>query len=302
MRLDWLDDLVAVLEAHSLTEAAHRRNISQPALSRRIRAAEEALGCTLLDRSQKPARLRPGVASLAPRLRNAAAEIRQLRVDLRLAAADEVSNLVITSQHSLATTRAAAIVEQLDGVNAIRGVRLRSANRDDCIRMLMVGEADIALVHRTPAEQIWHRPSEIEISGLAAERLIPVATAREEDRLAHGELRMLAYPGDVFLGQVFAARIAPRLPEALALRPRAETALAPAAHALAREGAGIAWLPETMARFDLASGHLKDLSGALPSTLLELVAVRTSRAQTRPHDAAWRRLISEKAFEVREKA
>lgn len=292
MRLDWLEDLVALLESGSLTDAARRRNVSQPAFSRRIRAAEEALGSVLLDRSLKPARLRPGVEALAPRIRAAAAELRQLRVDLRLAASEDASSLVITSQHSLATTRAAAMVERLDGVPAIQGVRFRSANRDDCIRLIMVGEADIAIVHRTPAEQVWHRPSEIEIAGIAAERLIPVATSREAQRLADGQLRMVAYPGDVFLGQVFAANIAPRLPEALALRHRAETALAPAALALARESAGVAWLPETMARYDIAAGHLKDLSGTLPSSLLELIAVRTVRPRSPAHSAAWVRLIA----------
>ena len=292
MRLDWLEDIAAVLDTGSLTDAARRRNVSQPAFSRRLRAAEEAIGTKLIDRDRKPARLRPGVEALAPRLRAAAAEIRQLRVDLRLAATEDAGSLVIAAQHSLATTRAAAIIERMDGAANIRGVRLRSANRDDCIRMIMVGEADIAIVHRTPAEQIWHRSSELEVTGLDAERLIPVATAAEADRLASGDLRLVAYPGDVFLGQVFAARIAPRLPEVLRIQPRAETALAPAAHSLAREGSGVAWLPETMVRTDLATGYLKDLSGTLPSALLELVCVRTTRAHGAAHDSAWARLTS----------
>lgn len=291
MRLDWLEDVVALLEAGSLTEAAGRRGVSQPAFSRRLRAAEAALGATFLDRTAKPARLRPGVRALEPRLREAAAEIRQLRVDMRLASMDEAGSLVIAAQHSLATTRAAEIVERLDGVTAVQGVRLRSANRDDCIRMIMVGEADIAVVHRVPAERIWHRPSEIEVVGLAAERLIPVASRAEAGRLARGHLRLVGYPGDVFLGRVFAASIAPRLPQALRLERRAETALAPAAHSLAREGSGVAWLPETMVRVDLASGHLRDLSGDLPSTLLDLVGVRTVRPRGAAADAAWHRLF-----------
>lgn len=292
MRLDWLEDIVAVLESGSITDAARRRNVSQPAFSRRLRAAEDALGTQLIDRETKPARLRPGVEALAPRLRTTAAEIRQLRVDLRLAATDDAGSIVITAQHSLATTRAAAIVERIDGLSAIRGVRLRSANRDDCIRMIMVGEADIAIVHRMPTEQIWHRPSEVEVAGLAAERLIPVATRDEVVRLKTGVLRLVAFPGEVFLGQVFAERIAPRLPEALKLVPRAETALAPAAHSLAREGSGVAWLPETIVRTDLAAGHLIDLSGELPSTLLELVGVRTIRKRGSALDQAWARVIS----------
>ena len=292
MRLDWLEDLVAVLESGSLTDAARSRNVSQPAFSRRLRAAEDALGTQLIDRGAKPARLRPGIEALAPRLRSAASEIRQLRVDLRLAATDEADSIVVTAQHSLATTRAAAIVERMDGVSDIRGVRLRSANRDDCIRMLMVGEADIAIVHRTPTEQIWHRPSEIEATGLDAERLVPVATRDEAARLGAGVLRLVAFPGEVFLGKVFAERIAPRLPEALKLIPRAETALVPAAHSLAREGSGVAWLPETMVRTDVAAGHLHDLSGRLPSTLLELVGVRTVRRRGSILENAWRSLIA----------
>ncbi|MEO0389888.1 MAG: LysR family transcriptional regulator [Pseudomonadota bacterium] len=299
MRLDWLEDLVAILDSGSLTAAAQRRNISQPAFSRRLRAAEEALGTQLIDRETKPAQLRPGVEALAPRLRAAAAEVRQLRVDLRLAASDAEGSIVITAQHSLATTRAAAIIERIDTVPGMRSVRLRSANRDDCIRMLMVGEADIAIVHRTPTEQIWHRPSEIDVTGLAAERLIPVASQSEAQRLSAGTLRLIAFPGEVFLGQVFAERIAPRLPEALRLVPRAETALAPAAHSLARDGSGIAWLPETMVRIDIAAGHLLDLSGALPSTLLELIGVRAMRRRTAVMVDAWQGLIS---LEARPKA
>jgi DNA-binding transcriptional LysR family regulator len=297
MRLDWLEDLVALLDSESLTEAAQRRNVSQPAFTRRVRAAEETLGADLLDRSQKPARLRSGVQALAPQLRGVVSDIRQLKSDLRLAASAEKSSLVITSQHSLATTRATAIVERLDGVPAIDGVRLRSANRDDCIRMIIVGEADIALVHRTPAERIWNRSSEIEMAALSSERFIPVATPLENNQLSHGRLRLIGYPVDVFLGQVFAASIAPHLPETLEVRHRAETALAPAAHALARESAGVAWLPETMVRFDLASGRLNDLSSALPSSVLELVAVRTFRPRDRAHEEAWNRLFYSNALD-----
>ncbi len=296
MRLDWLEDLVALLDCGSITAAAKARNVSQPAFSRRIKMAEDALGCTLLDRGQKPARLLPTVAVMAPRLRSAAIEIRQLRVDLRLAASAEARGLVITSQHSLATTRAAAIVEQLDDVNGVRGVRLRAANRDDCGRMLMIGDADIAIVHRRPAEQVWHRPSEIVVAGLSAERLIPIATPQEAAKLAERTERSVAYPAEVFLGEVFAAAIAPRLAAGLTLRPRAETALAPAAHALAREGAGVAWVPESIARFDLACGFLLDLSGSLPSTLLELIAIRTKRPRSDAHAAAWDRLVNGQAL------
>ena len=43
MRLDWLDDLLAVLEQGSLSRAAESRQLTQPAFSRRIKAIEDYL-------------------------------------------------------------------------------------------------------------------------------------------------------------------------------------------------------------------------------------------------------------------
>lgn len=47
---------MAVVDTGSVARAALRLNLTQPAISRRIQRLEEALGVTLLDRNQKPAR------------------------------------------------------------------------------------------------------------------------------------------------------------------------------------------------------------------------------------------------------
>ena len=44
MDLDWLDDVLVLLEEGNMTRAARRRNITQPAFSRRIRGFEDWLG------------------------------------------------------------------------------------------------------------------------------------------------------------------------------------------------------------------------------------------------------------------
>lgn len=56
MELKWLEDLVALAESASLTEAAERRNVTQPAFTRRIKVIERWLGTEVFDRSRKPAR------------------------------------------------------------------------------------------------------------------------------------------------------------------------------------------------------------------------------------------------------
>ena len=50
MQFQWLDDVLALLEEGNLSRAAARRNITQPAFSRRIRGFEDWLGVTVLER------------------------------------------------------------------------------------------------------------------------------------------------------------------------------------------------------------------------------------------------------------
>ena len=53
MDLTLLRSLLAIAEAGSITEAADRLNVTQPALSRRVHQLEETLGATLLSRGHK---------------------------------------------------------------------------------------------------------------------------------------------------------------------------------------------------------------------------------------------------------
>jgi hypothetical protein len=59
--IDNLKAFAAVIDCKSLTKAASRLFLTQSAISRRIQQLEEALGGTLLDRTERPpTRRRPG--------------------------------------------------------------------------------------------------------------------------------------------------------------------------------------------------------------------------------------------------
>lgn len=66
MDIRQLQTFVAVAECGSFSEAARRRHIAQPALSRQIRDLEADLGCELLRRSGKGASLTPAGERLFP--------------------------------------------------------------------------------------------------------------------------------------------------------------------------------------------------------------------------------------------
>ena len=56
MNIEDVRAFVAVVDMGSVARAALRLNLTQPAVSRRVQRLEQALGVTLLDRDQKPAR------------------------------------------------------------------------------------------------------------------------------------------------------------------------------------------------------------------------------------------------------
>ena len=89
MRLEWLDDILAVAETGSFQAAAERRHVTQPAFSRRLRAIEESLGVQLFDRTRKPARLMPHALEQAERMRDLACGLRELAESFRRERADE---------------------------------------------------------------------------------------------------------------------------------------------------------------------------------------------------------------------
>ena len=59
MEMAWLEDFLAILECGGFSRAAERRNVTQPALSRRVRALEQWVGTPLFDRSTHAVTLTP---------------------------------------------------------------------------------------------------------------------------------------------------------------------------------------------------------------------------------------------------
>jgi LysR family transcriptional regulator, hypochlorite-specific transcription factor HypT len=280
MRLEWLEDILAVAETGSFSEAAERRHLTQSAFSRRIRQIEDQIGVELFDRSRKPVQLNPTTAARRDDIARLAAELRRLSANLRLGARSAAQRLVITSQHALGAAFTPAILARLQVAHPGLHTRLRSANLDECFSQLLAREADLAIVYRLPGEDHPVRRDFVETIHMGADRLVPVIAVRHADRAREGVLagRMayVAYPHEVFLGRVVERAILPRLTINPAPIPRAETALTLAALEMAAQGLGVAWVPQSLAGGRIDAGILADLSDFLPTCELEVTAVRLS--------------------------
>lgn len=289
MNHDWLDDILAVLDAGSFVGAAERRNITQSAFTRRIRAIEEGLGAPLFDRRRKPVVLLPALRGQEPALRRLAQDMRSLRGDLRASAKGAGRIVTLACQHAITATISPGLVKHLTELGW-SSVRVRSGNRDECLLQLISGVADMVVTYDHPEVA-----RDLERSGLIERRigretLVPVCLPALAETL-EDELPVIGYPSDVFLGELVERRLWAGLSQGRTINRRAETALTLAAYHYALNGIGIAWLPLSLVAADLEAGRLLKPDMAGPDYALDIRLIRLSDEARSGTLQAWDALI-----------
>ncbi|WP_162844884.1 LysR family transcriptional regulator [Pontivivens insulae] len=293
MRLDWLEDVIALLDTGGVAEAAKARNITQPAFSRRMRALEDVLGIAIVDRTARPSGPTEAVRDHSDRLRRLADEQRALMAAIRQAQATGAPQLVLVCQHAITTSLGPRIVANLRD-SKINSVRLRSANRSECEAVLFAGGAALSLTYQMESEPTRATPALLKREVLGSDQLVAVAGANHAKsqmwQMHQGRLQIIGYPSDVFLGAVFSRHIAPGLTQQGELSVAAETALTPAALQMARAGIGIAWVPLALAGEGIEDGSLINLSDELGSAEMQIVAHGWAESDSLMIRQAWLKL------------
>lgn len=290
MRLEWIDDILAVLDSGSLAGAAERRFLTQSAFTRRVRMIEDGIGATLFDRRRKPVTLLPGVAALEPELRDLGARLRRLKHDLRVSATQVGRPLTIACQHAITTTVSPRLVSGLTAAGEA-SVRVRSGNQDECLMLLLSREADVAIMYEVPGHRTLVAQRSFETVIVGTDMLIPVCAPSVRALAAAPEIPIISYPPEVFMGQVFNRTISPRLPDSVTITSRAETALTLAMLEFALNEIGIAWLPQTLVSDYLARKRLVRVDDVLPAQALDTTMIRLSEAPGERSDAVWRQIM-----------
>lgn len=296
MRLEWLNDILAVAETGSLSEAADRRNLTQSAFSRRIRAIEDYVGVPLFDRGRKPLQMHPTTLRQRDQIAKLADEMQQLVSNLRIGSEASQNRVVFASQHALTTSLTPDLLRWLGTQAPDVYVRLRSANQDECFGLLLSRQADLAFVYRAESDKHPVEAAFIETLTLGQDRLIPVfaheSSAALNEQYQSGHLPVVAYPRDVFLGQILDKNILPTLNQMVRPVPKVETALTLAATELAIMGIAVAWVPSSLAYRHIENDLLVDLSNTLPSINLDVTAVRVAGSSNAANAMLWQHLLS----------
>lgn len=286
MELNWLEDFLSLAEAGNFSRAAESRHMTQPAFSRRIRALEDWAGVTLFDRSTQPVRLTAAGEQFLPAARDVLRHLAQGREEARQAEQAETATLTFAATQALSLTYFPGWLRGLDIAARLGAIRLISGSMQAGEDMLLQGQSQFLLCHgpaamanRLPPERFSHRV-------LAADRLLPVRAADAAHDLKGKEAPYLSYAEESGLGRIVAAMLSQRA-HAPVLRPVFISPLATVLQAMARDGRGLAWLPESLIAEDLAKGQLVPAGDESWSVPVEIRLYRPRERASRIAEEFW---------------
>lgn len=259
-------DLERLNQTGNFSQAAELGNLSQPAFSRRIKSLEMWVGTTLVDRSRQPVKLTEAGAQILEAGLQAIARIEHERSQI-LEAQSLPDKYVVTfgAQHSIGWRFYPAWLQTLEDEYGPILSRLRADDLPNCMRALRNGEVDFAIAYAsaTVPEPLVDptRAKALTSIAIGHDRLIAVCKPAtdgapiyrfDDNDIAMPFLRfgdnapISQHLTDLFRSKQLGAR----------LHTVYENAMAGALRIRARDGAGVAWLPESLVAPDLAAGLL----------------------------------------------
>ncbi|MCC1481277.1 LysR family transcriptional regulator [Roseibaca sp. Y0-43] len=279
-------DVLTLLEEGNLSRAAERRNITQPAFSRRIRAFEDWVGMPLLDRAPNRVGLHPTLDANADEIRATIRRIEELRARLRSAGAG-TARLVVVTQHALAARITPDALGAIHRVEPTMTMRLRTMNREDCVSFFVRGDADLLMIYEARGFPPLPFDDSISRRVWMPDTLIPVCGGAMRHSLASdqkpkGRFAIIRYPEDSHFGQLVSRSGNETAMMAAGGHVVVETAFSVAALELALAGIGVAWIPHSMCIRKLASGELVNLGahfGLIPLDVSLFHAKKNRQAQ-----------------------
>jgi LysR family transcriptional regulator, hypochlorite-specific transcription factor HypT len=264
MEIGWLEDFISLASSGNFSRSADERNISQSAFSRRIKALEHWLGTDLIDRSRFPTTLTPAGHSFYQTALDIVRILHRERAEFRGLVKRDARTIRICATHTLAihcAPRWIAALRQADGTGELN-VKMIAADLHDCGQALMEGACDLVLAYNTHAVPSMFGMARLEAACIDTDTVIPVSAPGPDGSSRHvidantdDAFPLLAYSNNSYLGRLVGTAL-----EAWDLghraRPHYESALVEALKSMALAGEGVAWLPLSAIRSELAAGRL----------------------------------------------
>jgi len=270
MELKWLEDLLVLLEEKSITRAAARQHVTQPAFSRRIRQLEQWLGVEIVDRSTKPVSFRQTGLALEGGVRDIVSRVYALRNSVH----ESQDQITFVAQHTLAISRFPSLIRRVKISLPVPGYRVVTANYEQC-ESLFYKEADFLLCYQSAQRQFNFSHKTVHKLYLGKDRLIPVASRQLASQLGELSPRMaiplLMYQQGSFLNEALVGSCLPEVIRDYRVEVVCESAFSASLKGMVLADMGIAWLAGEIIEKELSEGTIVSFGSLLGETELDIV-------------------------------
>jgi DNA-binding transcriptional LysR family regulator len=147
-----LESIVAIADCGGFSAAADRLHVSQPALSRTVRLAEEALGTRVFDRDTRSVSLTPAGAELLPIARRIVAEFRDSMGELSQFMEGRRGRVRVSALPSMAQTVVVDAMARFNAAHPEVEFLLRVDSADDVLRLIESRDIDVGLTVQPPPD------------------------------------------------------------------------------------------------------------------------------------------------------
>jgi DNA-binding transcriptional LysR family regulator len=247
----WFQDFVTLAEVRNFTRAAQIRNLSQAAFSRRVQALENWLGAKLIDRTAFPTRL----TDAGERFRNVAVGLLSQIAEAKAEIGEVPSrnHLRIAVPYALATTRLPEWWKSWC-THATMSCSVEVGNVHDTVSALNAGSVDLLICFQQLSHPVELDPARFDRHDIGTECVRPYAS---KAALSAGQVAMpgtaaqpvplLMYSPTVYFARVVDTAIEDA-PRRLFGFKMFEVEMSDVLADLARQGFGVAWLPDSSVR------------------------------------------------------
>lgn len=294
MDIRWFRDLGHLAATRNFSQAAELSHISQPAFSRRIRAIEDWVGVPLVDRSTHPVTMTPAGRQMIEAAEQAIGRLEAERRLLRDAQSSPDRYMVtFGAQHSIGWRFFPAWLQAFEESFGPVMSRLRADDLPACLADLETGAVDFVIAYTSA-----YRPEVAGIPGLESvligrDLLIPVSKRGADGRPVFDLSARGAAPLPFLrfgAGAPISAHIEPLI-HAYDLGRRLtvvyENSMGGALRMRARDGAGVAWLPQSLVAPDLEAGLMVRTGDPAWEVALEIRIHRLRARTNRLTRAMW---------------
>ncbi|KJE34956.1 hypothetical protein UF64_09595 [Thalassospira sp. HJ] len=288
MDLRWIEDFIALADTLNFSRAAELRNITQPAFSRRIRSLESWMNAPLVARTTHSVELTAAGRSFKPHAIAIAHTIHQAKREAIALNKAESTSLTFAATHALSFTFMPEWLRVTNENLCLGTLSLVSDSMQACETLMEQDQVDFLVTHahpQTPSQ--LSRPHFIS-RVIGHDRLISVVgPAPKNDSTARTKpFPYLAYSDASGLGRIISATAATLTCPAIAGKPVFTSHLAATLLSMVKNGAGAAWLPESLAQRDLTTGQIEVLSADL-AIPVEIRIYRPVRRLNRAAEELW---------------